>query len=167
MCIALGFFLVGFLGGSVPIWGVPILMLPAYIGSNLFNTANNALVMNTLQENLSFASGMLETNRRMGHTVGTTISATVLGLALPAAIALLPSAQAQIHYRDGFQIAALVSRSAAFVAGGRRFPLDPEAVMEPCAVPDRAAPRAWMDQVTYVKESWTPTIVATGGVHEH
>ena len=52
-------------------------------GSNLFNTANNAVVMNTLEENRSFASGMLETTRQMGHTIGTTISATILGLALP------------------------------------------------------------------------------------
>jgi MFS family permease len=126
MAIAVGFFLVGFLGGSVPIWGIPILMLPAYIGSNLFNSANNALVMNTLQEDRSFASGMLETTRQMGHTVGTTISATVLGLALPVAIALLPAPEAQAHYRDGFQIAALVvvwiMISGSFIALFQKMP---------------------------------------------
>ena len=63
MMIAAGFVLIGFFGGAVPIWGLPILMFPTFLGSNLFNTANNALVMNTLPQNRSFASGMLETTR--------------------------------------------------------------------------------------------------------
>ncbi len=107
MGIAVGFLLVGFFAGNVPVWGLPLLMLPAYIGSNLFNTANNALVMNTLPENRSFASGMLETTRQMGHTIGVTIGATVLGLALPLTIDLLPLGEAQALYRDGFRYAAL------------------------------------------------------------
>jgi hypothetical protein len=82
-------------------------MLPTYIGANLFNTANNALVMNTLPENRSFASGMLETTRQMGHTLGATVGATVLGLALPAAIAFLPLGESQSLYREGFRFAAL------------------------------------------------------------
>ena len=107
MGIASGFLLVGFFAGNVPVWGLPLLMLPAYIGSNLFNTANNALVMNTLPESRSFASGMLETTRQMGHTIGVTIGATVLGLALPLTIDLLPLGEAQSLYRDGFRFAAL------------------------------------------------------------
>jgi hypothetical protein len=82
--------------------------------------------MNTLPEDRSFASGMLETTRQMGHTVGTTISATVLGLALPVAIALLPAPEAQSHYRDGFQIAALVvvwiMISGSFIALFQKMP---------------------------------------------
>ena len=89
MGIALGFLLVGAFASTVSWWGIPLLLLPTYIGSNLFNTANNAVVMNTLPESRTFASGMLETTRQMGHTIGTTISATVLGLALPFAIDLL------------------------------------------------------------------------------
>ena len=107
MSIAFGFLLVGFFAGNVPVWGLPMLMMPVYIGSNLFNTANNALVMNTLPENRSFASGMLETTRQMGHTIGATIGATVLGLSLPLAIDLLPLGEAQSLYRDGFRFAAL------------------------------------------------------------
>lgn len=72
--IALGFLLLGFFAGEVPLWGLPVMMLPVGIGSNLFNTADNAVVMNTLEENRSFASGMLETTRQMGHTIGTTLS---------------------------------------------------------------------------------------------
>jgi len=105
--IAGGFILVGFLAGDVPVWGLPILLLPVGIGSNLFNSANNAVVMNTLEENRSFASGMLETTRQMGHTIGTTISATILGLALPVAIGVMPVFEAQVAYRHGFQYSAL------------------------------------------------------------
>ncbi|MFQ6027781.1 MAG: hypothetical protein ACE5Q6_09850, partial [Dehalococcoidia bacterium] len=71
-------------------------------------------------------SGMLETTRQMGHTVGTTISATVLGLALPVAIELLPAVEAQAHYRDGFQFAALavvwIMISGSVVAMFQRMP---------------------------------------------
>jgi MFS family permease len=105
--IALGFLLVGIFSTQVAVWGIPLLMLPTYIGANLFNTANNALVMNTLPENRSFASGMLETTRQMGHTLGATVGATVLGLALPAAIAFLPLGESQSLYREGFRFAAL------------------------------------------------------------
>ena len=107
MGIALGFLLVGAFASTISWWGIPLLLLPTYIGSNLFNTANNAVVMNTLPESRTFASGMLETTRQMGHTIGTTISATVLGLALPFAIDLLPVAESQLAYRDGFRFSAL------------------------------------------------------------
>jgi MFS family permease len=107
MSIAVGFLLVGFFAGDVPVWGIPVLLLPAYIGSNLFNAANNAVVMNTLPENRSFASGMLETTRQMGHTLGVTIGATMLGLALPLTIEVLPLGEAQALYREGFRFSAL------------------------------------------------------------
>ena len=126
MGIALGFVLVGFFAGGVPVWGLPMLMLPAYIGSNLFNTANNALVMNTLQENRSFASGMLETTRQMGHTLGATIGATVLGLSLPLTIDLLSTGEAQALYREGFRFSALavvwIMVSGSLVAIFQRMP---------------------------------------------
>ena len=118
--IALGFLLVGAFANSVSWWGIPLLLLPTYLGSNLFNTANNAVVMNALPENRTFASGMLETTRQMGHTIGTTISATVLGLALPYAIEFLPVAESQLAYRDGFRFSAmavvLIMMSGSLVA---------------------------------------------------
>jgi hypothetical protein len=122
--IALGFLLVGAFASSVSWWGIPLLLLPTYIGSNLFNTANNAVVMNTLPESRTFASGMLETTRQMGHTIGTTISATILGLALPFAIELLPVAESQLAYRDGFRFSALavvlIMMSGSLVAAFQR-----------------------------------------------
>tara|TARA_B100000408_G_scaffold133938_1_gene121514 strand:+ start:213 stop:1649 length:1437 start_codon:yes stop_codon:yes gene_type:complete len=124
MGIALGFLLVGAFASTVDWWGIPLLLLPTYIGSNLFNTANNAVVMNTLPESRTIASGMLETTRQMGHTIGTTISATVLGLALPFAIDLLPVAESQLAYRDGFRFSALavvlIMMSGSFVAAFQR-----------------------------------------------
>jgi len=124
--IALGFVLVGLFAGVVPVWGLPLLLLPVGIGSNLFNTANNAVVMNTLEENRSFASGMLETTRQMGHTIGTTISATILGLALPVAINVMPVFEAQAAFRQGFQYSALavvgIMAAGAFVAMFQRMP---------------------------------------------
>lgn len=107
MFIALGFVLLGLFAADVPIWGLPLLLFPSSFGSALFNSPNNALVMNTLPENRSFASGMLETSRQMGHTLGATVGATVLGLALPVAIELMPATEAQSYYREGFQYAAL------------------------------------------------------------
>ena len=124
MGIALGFLLVGAFASTISWWGIPLLLIPTYIGSNLFNTANNAVVMNTLPESRTFASGMLETTRQMGHTIGTTISATVLGLALPFAIDLLPVAESQLAYRDGFRFSALavvlIMMSGSFVAAFQR-----------------------------------------------
>ena len=107
LLIASGFFLAGLFADDISIYLLPVLLLPIAVGSNLFNSPNNATVMNSLPENRSFASGMLETTRQMGHSVGTTISATVLGLALPVAIDLLPAVEAQTHYLSGFQISAL------------------------------------------------------------
>ena len=128
MGIALGFLLVGAFASEVSWWGIPLLLLPTYIGSNLFNTANNAVVMNTLPESRTFASGMLETTRQMGHTLGTTISATILGLALPFAIELLPVPEAQLAYRDGFRLSALavvlIIMSGSFVAAFQRTSTD-------------------------------------------
>jgi hypothetical protein len=45
-----------------------------------------------------------------------------------------------------------LSRSASFVAGGCRFTLEPDSVLEPAAVPDRSPPADWMDRVEYVEE---------------
>lgn len=126
MLIASGFFLAGFFADDIPVLTLPLLLLPIAIGSNLFNSPNNATVMNSLPENRSFASGMLETTRQMGHSIGTTVSATVLGLALPVAIDLLPSAEAQTHYLSGFQISALavvwIMMSGGIVAIFQRTP---------------------------------------------
>ena len=42
----------------------------------------------------------------MGHTIGATIAATMLGLALPASISFMTDSQAEPFYQTGFQYAA-------------------------------------------------------------
>jgi MFS family permease len=108
LLVALGVGLLAIFAAQVPIWGLPLLLLPASVGTALFISPYNALVMNTLPENRSFASGMLETTRQMGHTVGTTIAAMVLGLSLPATIEFLAATDAQPYYQQGFRTAALI-----------------------------------------------------------
>ena len=85
-----------------------MLLLPASVGTALFISPYNALVMNTLPENRSFASGMLETTRQMGHTVGTTLAAMVLGISLPATVEMMSAVEAQPYYQQGFRAAAMI-----------------------------------------------------------
>ena len=105
--IASGVGLLGLFAAQVPIWGIPLLLLPASVGTALFISPYNAVVMNTLPENRGFASGMLETTRQMGHTVGSTIGATILGLSLPVTIEFMTADEARSYYQQGFQIASL------------------------------------------------------------
>ncbi len=105
--IALGILLMGTLSSSVPFWFIPLLLAPTSIGSSIFNTINNALIMNSLpQEHRGFASGMIETTRQIGHTLGATAAASALALALPATIAFLAPAESQDYYIRGLQFAA-------------------------------------------------------------
>lgn len=73
------------------------------------------------------------------------------------------------QFEDGLHIVfgsfnrSELSRSASFVAGGRRFVLEPDKVMEPCSVPNRGAPSGWLDQVEYVEDHWKPYIGSVGG----
>lgn len=70
------------------------------------------------------------------------------------------------RYEDGLHVvfghltASQISRSAAFVASGRRFPLDPDEVLEPAEIPAREAPEAWLAQVEFVESAWGSTTAA-------
>ena len=106
--IALGILLVGMFSLRVPFWYIPLLLFPASIGTAIFNTINNAVIMNSIpQEHRGFASGMIETTRHVGHTLGATIAASILGLVLPATILTLSDSEAHGHYMRGFQISAI------------------------------------------------------------
>ncbi|MCI0438071.1 MAG: MFS transporter [Chloroflexi bacterium] len=106
--IAGGFVILGIFAGKVPIWALPILMVPMSIGTQMFNPINNATIMNSLAlTHRGFASGMMETTRELGHALGATVSAAVLAIALPAAIELLTDEAARPFYVEGFQLAAL------------------------------------------------------------
>ena len=66
------------------------------------------------------------------------------------------------QYEDGLHIVfgsfdgSVLSRCASFVANGRRFVMEPNRVMEPCGVPNRAPPEGWMERVDFVEEPWRP-----------
>ena len=107
--IALGIFLLGMFALKIPFWLMPLLLLPASIGTSIFNTINNAVIMNSVgDERRGFASGMIETTRHVGHTLGATVAASALGLVMPAGIALLSEGEAREFYFRGLQTSALV-----------------------------------------------------------
>ena len=108
LSIASGFVLLALFAGTVPFWLLPFLLFPISVGTNIFNTVNNATVMSTLPtENRGFASGMLETTRDMGHATGATISSFIMALVIPASIVLMLPAESQRLHLEGFQISAL------------------------------------------------------------
>ncbi len=97
------------IGGDLPIWYIPLLMLPISFGTAFFNPVNNAMIMSSLaMEHRGFASGMLETTRELGHALGSTVSATVLAMVLPIGVALLTPEQFGLYYLEGFQTAAMI-----------------------------------------------------------
>ncbi|MCH8063539.1 MAG: MFS transporter [Chloroflexi bacterium] len=109
VAIAGGFLILAIFSGSVPIWGIPLLMIPISIGTSIFNPINNATVMGSLPlENRGFASGMLETTREIGHAIGATVAATAMVMVLPAGIALLTAAEARPFYIQGFQLSSMM-----------------------------------------------------------
>ncbi|HEX2033124.1 MAG TPA: MFS transporter [Chloroflexota bacterium] len=75
-------------------------------GSGAFMTTNNTRIMGSLAaEYRGFASGMLETTRQYGHTLGVTIAAAGLATALGAG---LPSGVQPEAVRAGFGHAAFL-----------------------------------------------------------
>ena len=118
LMIAGGFLILGLFARDVPLWMLPVLLLPISVGSSIFNPINNATVMSSLPlRHRGIASGMLETTREMGHAFGGTVSATALAMVLPAGIAHLTSEQASVHYFEGFVFACLLV-VFIMVAGG-------------------------------------------------
>ena len=107
--IAVGFVLLGLFSGPAPVWIIPFLLLPVSVGTNAFNTVNNATVMSSLPvEHRGFASGMLETTRDLGHALGATMATIVMAIILPPTIELMTGIEAQSFYLQGFKIAALM-----------------------------------------------------------
>ena len=108
LSIASGFVLLAMFAGKTPFWVLPFLLFPISVGTNIFNTVNNATVMSTLPtQHRGFASGMLETTRDMGHATGATISSFIMALIVPAGIALMLPGEARALHLEGFQISAL------------------------------------------------------------
>jgi MFS family permease len=101
--IALGLALLGQLGASMPIgWLFPISALLG-AGLGVFTAVNNTSVMTSVNgDQRGFASGMVETTRQLGHSLGVSISSGVLATSLAAA------SVPELGYLDGFAEAATV-----------------------------------------------------------
>jgi hypothetical protein len=138
--IALGIILMGTLALRVSFWLIPVLMAPAALGVAMFQNVNNAVIMNAIPlANRGFASGMIETTRQVGHTLGATIAASALGLVLPATIDLLTPGESQIYYVRGLQTAALVVTGIILAGTFLAFYGRPVPLLRPAANPAGAA----------------------------
>ena len=107
--IAIGLSLLGHIGADLPYPALfPVVALLG-AGLGVFTSVNNTAVMASVgAEQRGFASGMVETTRQLGHSLGVSISSGVLQTTLAAA------AIPELGYRDGFSEAA---STMALVAG--------------------------------------------------
>lgn len=139
--IALGILLLGMFSVHVPFWLIPALLLPASIGTAIFNTVNNAVIMNALpQGQRGFASGMIETTRHIGHTMGATIAASALGLMIPAGISLMTSEESYGYYLKGLQTSALAVVGVILAGSFVAFQHKPSNKQERVAVDESSIP---------------------------
>jgi DHA2 family multidrug resistance protein-like MFS transporter len=95
----------GLIGASMPFWGLLGIAMLLGGGLGAFTTVNNTAVMGYAGDGKrGFASGMVETTRQLGHSVGVTLSSTIMAGALVGVQAAdLPTA-----YASGFQQATLL-----------------------------------------------------------
>jgi DHA2 family multidrug resistance protein-like MFS transporter len=107
--IAMGLSLLGHIGADLPYPALfPVVALLG-AGLGVFTSVNNTAVMASVgAEQRGFASGLVETTRQLGHSLGVSISSGVLQTTLAAA------AIPELGYRDGFSEAA---STMALVAG--------------------------------------------------
>lgn len=107
--ISTGFLFLGLLSLSVPFWMMPLLLLPVGMGTAVFNTINNATVMNSIPlKHRGFASGMLETTRESGHGLGATISSAMFAILIPAGITLMSAFDRQQFIKEAFQATVMM-----------------------------------------------------------
>ncbi len=102
--IAAGLTTLGLVGASLP-YGV-LLAISAMLGLGLggFTTVNNTAVMGMAATGLhGFAAGMVETTRQLGHSVGVSLSSSIMA----GALAGVAGPALTWAYADGFQRSAL------------------------------------------------------------
>lgn len=107
--IATGLAVMGRVGADLPYAGLFPVVAVLGAGLGIFTAVNNTSVMSAVSsDQRGFASGLVETTRQLGHSLGVSISSGVLQTTLAAA------AIPELGYRDGFSEAA---SSMALVAG--------------------------------------------------
>ena len=108
--IAVGLGLLGQLGAQLPLVG--LFPIAALLGAGLgvFTAVNNTAVMTSVSgDQRGFASGLVETTRQLGHSLGVSVSSGVLATSLAAA------SVPELGYLDGFAEAASVMGFVAAV----------------------------------------------------
>src|SRR5438105_14498592 len=100
----------GRVGADLPYAGLFPVVAVLGAGLGIFTAVNNTGVMTAVSaDQRGFASGMVETTRQLGHSLGVSISSGVLQTSLAAAT--IPS----LGYREGFSEAATVMGLVAAV----------------------------------------------------
>ncbi len=101
--IAGGLWLLGRIGAELPFEALFPVVAVLGAGLGVFTAVNNTAVMASVAaDQRGFASGMVETTRQLGHSLGVSISSGVLQASLAAA------AVPALGYREGFAEAATV-----------------------------------------------------------
>jgi DHA2 family multidrug resistance protein-like MFS transporter len=99
--IAIGLAVLGRIGADLPFAGLFPVVAVLGAGLGVFTAVNNTAVMASVSaEQRGFASGMVETTRQLGHSLGVSVSSGVLQTSLAAA------AIPELGYREGFSEAA-------------------------------------------------------------
>ena len=99
--IATGLAVLGRVGADLPYLGLFPVVAVLGAGLGVFTSVNNTAVMASVgADQRGFASGLVETTRQLGHSIGVSISSGVLQTSLAAA------AIPELGYRDGFSEAA-------------------------------------------------------------
>jgi MFS transporter, DHA2 family, methylenomycin A resistance protein len=101
--IAAGLWLLGRIGADLPFLTLFPVVAVLGAGLGIFTAVNNTAVMSSVSaDQHGFASGMVETTKQLGHSLGVSISSGVLQATLAAAV--VPA----LGYREGFSEAATV-----------------------------------------------------------
>jgi MFS transporter, DHA2 family, methylenomycin A resistance protein len=99
--IAIGLAVLGRIGADMPYFGLFPVVAVLGAGLGVFTAVNNTSVMSSVgADQRGLASGLVETTRQLGHSVGVSISSGVIQTSLAAAA--LP----ELGYREGFSEAA-------------------------------------------------------------
>jgi MFS family permease len=103
--ICAGLTTLGLVGASLPYWSLLAIGMVLGGGLGAFTTVNNTAVMSHAGAGMrGFASGMVETTRQFGHSVGVTLSSTIMAGALLG----VPTESLPDAYASGFQQATLL-----------------------------------------------------------
>jgi MFS family permease len=114
--VGLGLGALGLYGEAMSDLAMLLLLVGVGLSTNVFQSANNTVIMSTLPTSLGgFASGMLETSRQLGHTIAVALAAGVLGLVAEQANGGVTAQGEALH---GITLAILSFSLVAFVGVG-------------------------------------------------